>query len=129
MSMNESLTSCASSTRRTNAYGLVSRPVLAGNETGAALVARLALDPDLGLEAATIAGVVAMNGEYASVLHHVRADAPPFLVLSAHGDSGERPQGARVLCSGSRAGWREKRPQLPRCRARRARARRLLRRS
>ena len=95
MSTNESLTSCASSARRTNAYGLVSRPVLAGNETGAALVARLALDPDLGIDAATIAGVVAMNGEYASVLHHVRADAPPFLVISAHGDSGERPQQAR----------------------------------
>ena len=94
-STNESLTSCASWRDRTNAYGLVSRPVLVGNASGAALVARLALDPDLGLEAGTVAGVVTMNGEYASVIPRVRADAPPFLVLSAHGDSTERPQGAR----------------------------------
>jgi len=83
--------------RRTKEYRLVANPVLAGNEAGASLVALLALDPRFGLDPANLAGVVTMNGSYDAALPHVRADAPQFLVLSAHGDSHEPAQRARAF--------------------------------
>lgn len=96
-------------TLRKDQLGLASKPVLAGDEAGAALVASLALDARYGLEPATIRGVVGMNGIYdggaeppASVapdspLKLVRPDAPPFLLLSAHGDSPRAAQSTRAF--------------------------------
>jgi hypothetical protein len=81
--------------RRSAGYGLVAEPVLAGEEVGATLVTRLALEPRFGLEPAKLRGVVAMNGVYDAPA--ARADAPPFLVLSAHGDSPAPAQSARLL--------------------------------
>ena len=81
--------------RRSAGYGLVSAPVLAGEELGATLVTRLALEPRFGLEPSKLRGVVAMNGVYDAPA--ARADAPPFLVLSAHGDSPASAQSSRLL--------------------------------
>jgi hypothetical protein len=69
--------------------------VLAGEELGATLVTRLALEPRFGLEPARLRGVVAMNGVYEAPV--ARADAPPFLVLSAHADSPASAQSSRLL--------------------------------
>ncbi len=89
--------------------GLEPRPVLAGDEAGASLVASLALDPHLGLTPAMIRGVVGLNGSYDGVrdgtspptadspLRQVRADAPPFLLLSAHGDSPHAAESTRAF--------------------------------
>jgi hypothetical protein len=81
--------------RRSGEYGLVSAPVLAGDELGAALVTELALDPRFGLEPRSLRGVIAMNGVY--VEPKPRADAPPFMVVSAHGDSPASAQSSRAL--------------------------------
>lgn len=81
--------------RRTMEYGLAPNPVLIGNEAGASLVSLLALDRHFDLQPASVGGVVAMNGVYDGALRHVRADTPPFLVLSAHGDSPDSAQRAR----------------------------------
>jgi hypothetical protein len=83
--------------RRTSEYGLVPKPVLAGNEGGASLVGLLALDAHFGLERSKLGGVVAMNGAYDTPLPHVRAEAPPFLILSAHGDPPDSAQRTRAF--------------------------------
>jgi hypothetical protein len=81
--------------RRSADYGLVAEPVLAGEQLGATLVTRLALEPRFGLEPAKLRGVIAMNGVYEAPA--ARADAPPFLVLSAHADSPASAQSSRLL--------------------------------
>lgn len=83
--------------RRSTEYGFSPNPVLIGNNVGAALVALLALDRHFDLRPANLGGVVAMNGVYDAALGHVRGDPPPFLVLSAHGDSPDSAQRARSL--------------------------------
>jgi len=80
---------------RAGEYGLVTAPVLAGDELGATLVAQLALDPHFGFDPRSLAGVIAMNGVY--VDPKARADAPPFMVVSAHGDSPASAQSSRML--------------------------------
>ena len=83
--------------RRAGEYGFVAEPVLAGDDRGASLVTSLAMgarDP-LG-PSAKIRGVIAMNGVFDDA-PLVRADAPPFLVLSAHGDSPKSAQSSRAL--------------------------------
>ena len=105
---------------RADQFGLSDKPVLAGNEAGATLVASLALDTRYGLEPAMVRGVIGMNGIYDgaaeppaaadpdSPLRHVRADAPPFLLLSAHGDSPRSAQSSRALARAlDRAGAKE----------------------
>ena len=82
--------------RRAREYGLVAEPVLAGEELGASLVARLALDPRFGLAPPSLRGVIAMNGVYDEATK-ARADAPDFMVLSAHGDSPASAQSSRAL--------------------------------
>jgi hypothetical protein len=82
--------------RRAHDYGLVAEPVLAGEELGATLVARLALDPRFGFGPRALRGVIAMNGVYDDA-SSPRADAPPFMVLSAHGDSPASAQSSRAL--------------------------------
>ena len=84
--------------RRASEYRLVAEPVLAGEQLGAALVTRLALEPRFGLEPAKLRGIIAINGMYdAAVLGGARPDAPPFLVLSAHADSPAPAQSSRLL--------------------------------
>ena len=80
---------------RAGEYGFIAEPVLAGDELGASLVAQLALDPRFGFEPAKLRGVIAMNGVY--VEPKARADAPPFMVLSAHGDAPASAQSSRAL--------------------------------
>jgi len=100
--------------------GIDPRPVLAGDEMGAALVASLALDARYGLAPATVRGVVGLNGSYDGVgdpaaapdpdspMRHVRADAPPFLLLSAHGDSPHAAESTRAFARAlERAGAKE----------------------
>lgn len=100
--------------------GIDPRPVLAGDEAGAALVASLALDARYGLAPAAIRGVVGLNGSYDGVtdsastpdpespLKQVRADAPPFLLLSAHGDSPHAAESTRRFARAlERAGAKE----------------------
>jgi acetyl esterase/lipase len=97
-----------------------SRPVLAGAEAGAALVASLALDTSYGVLPPMVRGVIGMNGIYDGAgegtapadsdcpLKHVRADAPPFVVLSAHGDSKRSAQSSRAFARAlERAGAKE----------------------
>jgi hypothetical protein len=81
--------------RRAGEYGLASEPVLAGDELGASLVTQLALEPRFGFEPRSLRGVIAMNGVY--VDPKARADAPPFMVVSAHGDSPASAQSSRAL--------------------------------
>ncbi len=81
--------------RRSADHGLVRDPVLAGDELGASLVAELALDPKFGLPPAKLRGVIAMNGVYERP--SARADAPPFMVVSTHGDSPASAQSSRAL--------------------------------
>ena len=80
---------------RASEYGIIAEPVLAGDELGASLVAQLALEPRFGFEPAKLRGVIAMNGVY--VEPKVRADAPPFMVVSAHGDAPASAQSSRAL--------------------------------
>ena len=80
---------------RASEYGIVAAPVLAGEELGASLVTQLALDPRFGFEPAKLRGVIAMNGVYEQP--KARADAPPFMVVSAHGDSPASAQSSRAL--------------------------------
>ncbi|HSO39248.1 MAG TPA: hypothetical protein VLT33_42270, partial [Labilithrix sp.] len=97
--------------------GIDARPVLAGDEAGATLVAALALDARYGLAPSAIRGVVGLNGIYDgsaeppdpdSPRAHVRADAPPFLVLSAHGDSPRAAESSRAFARAlERAGAKE----------------------
>jgi hypothetical protein len=82
-------------TRRASELGLAPAPVLAGEELGAQLVTELALDPRLGFEPRSLRGVIAMNGVYLEP--KARADAPPFMVVSAHGDSPASAQSSRAL--------------------------------
>ena len=92
--------------RRSAEYGLVAEPVLAGEELGATLVTRLALEPRFSLAPATLRGVIAMNGVYDAPA--ARADAPPFLVMSAHADSPGSAQSSRLLVRAlERAGAKE----------------------
>jgi hypothetical protein len=92
-------------TARAADWGLDARPTLAGDERGASLMAWLALDPSFSLDATKVRGVVAMNGVYDgavglgmhAAIDHVRPDAPPFLVLSAHGDSPRSAQSTRAF--------------------------------
>jgi hypothetical protein len=80
---------------RAGEHGIAAQPVLVGDELGATLVALVALDPKLGLAAR---GVVTMNGLFDgddAPVSLVRADAPPFLVLSAHGESPHAAQSSR----------------------------------
>lgn len=95
--------------RRATEYGLVAEPVLAGEQLGAALVTRIALEPRFGFEPAKLRGVVAFDGIYdAPLLGAARADAPPFLVLSAHADSPASAQASRLLVRAlERAGAKE----------------------
>lgn len=81
--------------RRSADHGFVPEPVLAGEEAGATLVTQLALDPRAGLDPAKLRGVIAINGVYDAKL--ARADAPRFLVLSAHGDAPTSSQSSRAL--------------------------------
>jgi hypothetical protein len=55
----------------------------------------LALDTQFGLDTAKLRGVVAMNGVYEAP--RARADAPPFLVLSAHDDTLAAAHSSRSL--------------------------------
>ena len=100
--------------------GIDPRPVLAGDEAGAVLVASLALDARYGLAPGAVRGVVGLNGSYDGVtdaaaatdpespIAHVRADAPPFLLLSAHGDSPHAAESTRAFArSLERAGAKE----------------------
>lgn len=80
---------------RAREYGIAAEPVLAGDELGASLVTQLALDPRFGFEPAKLRGVIAMNGVYEQP--KARADAPPFMVVSAHGDSPVSAQSSRAL--------------------------------
>ena len=80
---------------RASEYGLLAEPVLAGDELGASLVTQLALDPRFGFEPAKLRGVIAMNGVYEQQ-PTARADAPPFMVVSA-GDSPVSAQSSRAL--------------------------------
>ena len=82
--------------RRAREYGITAEPVLAGEELGASLVARLALDPRFGFGPQSLRGVIAMNGVYDDE-SKARADAPPFMVMSAHGDSPASAQSSRAL--------------------------------
>lgn len=75
-------------------HGILAEPVLAGDELGASLVALLALDAHAG--PIKIRGVIGMNGVYDEV-GVPRADAPPFLLLSAHGDSPKSAQSSRAF--------------------------------
>jgi hypothetical protein len=84
-------------TLRAGEFGLAPRPVLAGDDAGAALVASLALDARYGLQPAMLRGVIGMNGVYDGPVEEVRADAPPFLVLSAHADSPRSAQSSRAF--------------------------------
>jgi acetyl esterase/lipase len=89
--------------------GIDARPVLAGDDTGATLAAALALDARYGLEASAIRGVVGLNGIYDGTTEppavtdrespraHVRGDAPPFLLLSAHGESARAAESSRAF--------------------------------
>ena len=70
-------------------------PVLAGEELGATLVTKLALEPRFGYAPARIRGVIAMNGVYDA--ESANAHAPPFLVLSAHADSPDSARSSRLL--------------------------------
>ncbi|MDB5217876.1 MAG: hypothetical protein JWO86_5803 [Myxococcaceae bacterium] len=81
--------------RRATEYGIVAEPVLGGEQAGATLVTKLALEPRFGLEPAKLRGVIAINGVYDAPA--ARADAPPFLVLSAHADSPASAQSSRLL--------------------------------
>ena len=81
--------------RRASEYGILAKPVLAGDELGASLVTQLALDPRFGFEPSQLRGVLAMNGVYEQP--RARADAPPFVVVSAHGDSPASAQSSRAL--------------------------------
>ena len=105
---------------RADQFGLAAAPVLAGQEAGATLVASLALDARYRLEPALVRGVIGLNGIYDgaaeppapvdpdSPLKHVRADAPPFLLLSAHGDSPRSAQSSRAFARAlERAGAKE----------------------
>jgi hypothetical protein len=87
--------------RRARGYDLVAEPVLAGEQLGAALVTRLALEPRFGLDPAKLRGVIAFDGVFEAPLvglvSGARADAPPFLVLSAHADSLASAQTSRLL--------------------------------
>src|SRR5205814_119169 len=58
----------------------------------------LALDQRFGVGA--IRGVVTMNGVFDgddAPAHHVRRDAPPFLILTAHGESAHAAQSSRAF--------------------------------
>lgn len=102
---------------RAGTYGIAKEPVLAGDELGASLVTSLALDPRYGFGPGALRGVIAMNGVYDDVAGAYqdmrgaakpRADAPPFLVLSAHGDSPVSAQSSRALTRAlERAGAKE----------------------
>jgi hypothetical protein len=81
--------------RHAGEHGIVAEPVLAGDDLGAVLAARLALDPRFGFEPQSLRGVIAMNGVYDEL--RPRADAPPFMILSAHGDSPASAQSSRAL--------------------------------
>lgn len=80
---------------RAGTRGIAREPVLAGDELGASVVTSLALDPRFGFGPGTLRGVIAMNGVYDEPNAH--AGAPPFLVLSAHGDSPTSAQSSRAL--------------------------------
>lgn len=95
-------------TKLTSLYELGARPVLVGEGMGAAVVALIALDTrfDLGFGAPHAAFV--MNGVYGppsdapedaegAPFRYVRADAPPFHVLSASGDSPISAQSSRLF--------------------------------
>ncbi len=84
------------------------RPVLVGEDMGAAVVSLLALDTRFSLGFGATPGVFAMNGRYgppsdlpddadAAPIKFVRADAPPFHVLSASGDSPASAQSSRLF--------------------------------
>ena len=105
---------------RAAALGIDARPVLAGDEAGASIVAALVLDLQSGLAPAAIRGVVGLNGSYDGVtdsaappapdspVREVRADAPPFLLLSAHGDSPHAAESTRAFARAlERAGAKE----------------------
>jgi len=80
---------------RAREFGIEARPVLAGEDLGATLVSLLALDPILSVAAR---GVVTMNGVLdGEPMHLVRNDAPPFLVLTAHGESPHAAQSSRAF--------------------------------
>ena len=89
--------------RRAPEHGIAAEPVLAGDELGASLVTLLALSaappaptPPAPAAPAKIRGVIGMNGVYDDV-GEPRADAPPFLLLSAHGDSPKSAQSSRAF--------------------------------
>lgn len=95
---------------RAGELGLAREPVLAGDEVGASLVATLALDARYALGAGKIRGVIGMNGIYGGppetgeepdaaplALARTRADAPPFLILSAHDESRRSPPSSRTF--------------------------------
>ncbi len=81
--------------RRASEYAIAAEPVLAGDELGASLVTQLALDARFGFEPTKVRGVIAMNGVYEAP--KARPDAPPFMVVSAHGDSPASAQSSRAL--------------------------------
>jgi hypothetical protein len=100
--------------QRSADLGIVAEPVLAGIGLSASLVAAMALDPQYGFEPARLRGVIAMNGIYdapdeaLAPLRHVRADAPPFLIVSAHADAPVAARSSRALARAlERAGARD----------------------
>ncbi|MBS2017545.1 MAG: hypothetical protein JST00_31980 [Deltaproteobacteria bacterium] len=84
--------------KATKDWAVVPEPVLMGDELGASVVASLALDPKLGVDALHLRGVVCTNGIFeGGQAKLARADAPPFLLLSAHDDSRRSPIGTRAF--------------------------------
>ncbi|HEY8075466.1 MAG TPA: hypothetical protein VIF62_15180 [Labilithrix sp.] len=77
--------------------GLTGEPILAGEGEGARLAALLALDEAFGLHAR---GVIGMSGAYEgddAPIAHVRKDAPPMLLLSAHAETPRAARSTRVM--------------------------------
>jgi hypothetical protein len=85
---------------RAGELGFSAEPVFAGEGAGGRIAALFGLDAGFGFDPKRVRGVVAMNLEEDEAFAHVRADAPPFLLLSAHA---EPPRAARTTRTLARA--------------------------
>jgi len=85
--------------KATKDWGIIPQPVLMGDELGASVVATLALDPKYGIDALKPRGVICTNGVFEgdAPMRLAKADAPPFLLLSAHDDSRRSPMTTRAF--------------------------------
>ncbi len=77
--------------------GLLGKPVIAGDQAEAAVVASLVLDERFGLGPASVRGVIGLNGIYEGIADGPLERAPPVLLLSAHEESPRSAQSSRAL--------------------------------